>query len=156
MKKYPKTIVNTSSIDRKGLFAAEDIRSETIIIEYTGEKIDNEEADRRERINDLTGTTYIFIYEDQSFCIDGAVGGNDSRFANHSCDPNMYLDFVDGHIYFVADRDIKKGEELTYDYAFDYDPFCLVKCFCGSNNCRGTINELPPPDPNHQFLSAEV
>ena len=156
MKSYPKTFVANSGIDRKGLFADEDIKENTAIIEYTGEKITNEEADGRERINDMAGTTYIFVYEDQSFCIDGAVGGNDSRFANHSCQSNMYLNFIDGHIYFVASRDIKKGEELTYDYAFDYDPLCLVKCFCGSNNCRGTINELPPLDSIPQFQSAEV
>lgn len=143
MKSYPKTFVTNSSIDRKGLFAAEDIKEDTTIIEYTGEKITNEEADNRERINDISGTTYIFVYEDQTFCIDGAVGGNDSRFANHSCDPNMYLDFVNGHIYFMADRDIKKGEELTYDYAYDYDPEAICICRCGSVNCRGMINSYP-------------
>lgn len=156
MNPYPQTIVKNSSIDRMGLFAAQDIAEDTTITEYMGEKISNEEADSRERINDLTGTTYIFVYEDQTFCIDGAVGGNDSRFANHCCSPNMYLDFIDGHIYFVADRDIKMGEELTYDYAFDYDPLALVKCFCGSKDCRGTINELPPLDPNPQFQSEVV
>lgn len=137
------TIVKESSIDRKGLFATQEIKEDDLVIEYVGEKIDNEEADRRERINDETGTTYIFVYEDQTFCVDGAVGGNDSRFANHSCNPNMYLDFVDGHIYFVADRDIKKGEELTYDYAFDYELGYIIPCYCKSPNCRGMINSYP-------------
>ena len=156
MSSYPKTRVSKSNINRKGLFADQNINENSIIIEYTGEKITNEEAEKREVVNDLTGSTYIFVYEDNTFCLDGAVGGNNSRFANHSCDPNMHLDFIDGHIYFVANRNIIKGEELTYDYAFDYDPLCLVKCSCNSKNCRGTINEHPPSDPTSQSLTEGV
>lgn len=149
MTTYPQTIVANSGIDRKGLFAGQNIKANTLIIEYTGEKITNEEADIRESVNDLTGTTYIFVYVDQTFCIDGAIGGNNSRFSNHSCNPNMYLDFIDGHIYFIADRDIKKGEELTYDYAFDYEPGYVIPCFCKSSNCRGMINSYPEsPSPS--------
>lgn len=137
------TIVKESSIDRKGLFATQNIKKGELVIEYVGEKIDNEEADRRERINDETGTTYIFVYEDGTFCVDGAVGGNDSRYVNHSCNPNMRIDFVDGHINYYANRDIKAGEELTIDYAYDYEPGYIAPCFCKSSNCRGMINSYP-------------
>lgn len=126
-----------------------------MVVEYTGEKISSEETERRERINDLNGTTYIFILDD-NYCIDGAVGGSISKYINHSCDPNLEVEITDGRIYFLASKDIQKDEELSYDYAYDYEPDFLCPCRCGSPNCRGTINELPPLDPNHQFLSAEV
>ena len=61
------------------------------------------------------------------------------RPINHSCDPNLI--FRDGHgLNQIAARDIKKGEDLTLDYAmfcdFTMKPF---QCFCGSPMCRGMI-----------------
>lgn len=113
-----------------------------MVVEYTGEKISTEETERRERINDLNGTTYIFILDDD-YCIDGAVGGNISKYINHSCDPNLEVEITDGRIYFLALRDIQKDEELSYDYAYDYEPGFLCPCHCGSPKCRRTINEPP-------------
>lgn len=142
MSDTPKISKKESIIDRSGVFADEFIPKGTKIIEYTGEKIDMEEADRREKINDLTATTYIFILDDQ-YCIDGAVGGNVSKYINHSCDPNLEVDVIDNKIYFFALKDIQAGEELSYDYAYEYNPDDLVKCRCGSSKCRGIINEPP-------------
>jgi D-alanine-D-alanine ligase len=55
---------------------------------------------------------------------------------NHSCDPNCKFDGLN----VLAIRNIKKGEELTLDYAHFLDenmePF---HCQCGSPNCRGLI-----------------
>lgn len=132
-------IIKNSKIEGKGMFAAEDIPKGTTIIEYLGEKITNEEADKREIENDKTGRTYIF-YLDDKYSLDGAVGGNDSIFVNHSCEPNCNYVYKKGRIFYEAKRDIKKGEELTIDYEFDYEE-PLTPCFCGSKNCRGTINK---------------
>lgn len=142
MSGSPKISKRQSKIDRSGVFADEFIPKRTVVAEYTGEKISSEETERRERINDLNGTTYVFILDD-IYCIDGAVGGNISKYINHSCDPNLEVEITNGRIYFLASRDIQKDEELSYDYAYDYDPDFPCPCRCGSPKCRGTINEPP-------------
>ena len=75
-----------------------------------------------------------------------------TRWINHSCDPNATLDVgVDestGEVYasIVALRPIAAGEEISYDYAF---PAHLAEpCRCGSPRCRGLIideDALPLP-----------
>jgi len=65
-----------------------------------------------------------------------------TRFINHSCDPNSYVDVGvtdDGQAWatVVALRPIAIGEELSYDYAFP--PHLAEPCRCGSPKCRGLI-----------------
>jgi uncharacterized protein len=59
-------------------------------------------------------------------------------YVNHSCDPNAGLS---GQIALVAMRDIRPGEEISYDYATSdgssYDEFA---CGCGSARCRGRVS----------------
>ncbi len=54
-------------------------------------------------------------------------------FFNHSCDPNTW--WIDNHTI-VARRNIKKGEELCYDYATEDEYVSPFNCFCGASNCR--------------------
>jgi SET domain-containing protein len=64
---------------------------------------------------------------------------NDSNFMNHSCDPNMVYDEKDN---IIAKRDIKKGEELTIDYAnFVVNVDQDFECRCGAKNCRKHIKK---------------
>ena len=143
--KLPKIRIKESQIHRLGIFAGEPIRDDQKIIEYKGEKIPGAEGDRRSEIDDKL--TYIFILNDK-YDIDGSVDGNDARLINHSCDPNVYIDIIDDHIWVIADRDIAKGEEITYDYSFEADK--IEKCTCGSKNCRGFIND--PDDETTKIL----
>lgn len=61
---------------------------------------------------------------------------------NHSCDPNVIDDSHDAvKGEGVAARDIKKGEELTYNYVtqfYDRGPF-FEECLCGAAACRGKM-----------------
>ncbi|MFZ5911384.1 MAG: SET domain-containing protein [Chloroflexota bacterium] len=60
-------------------------------------------------------------------------------FANHSCDPNLWL--VDSAAL-VARRDIACEEEVTFDYAtfYDIDDWVVSEnCCCGSPSCRGIV-----------------
>jgi SET domain len=58
-------------------------------------------------------------------------------YLNHSCDGNCGFN-DDGD--FVAIRDIEKGAELSYDYALiESNPHFLMKCGCGSQNCRHSV-----------------
>ncbi len=135
----PRLIVKKSKIDHFGLFSTTEILPNTQLIEYIGEKITHLEAERREKENEKKGTTYIFCLNDVFF-IDAAVGGNDSKYLNHSCDPNCNVVRKKGKIFFHSKRLIKPVEELTIDYSFDKDSKKEI-CKCGSEKCRSFMNE---------------
>ncbi len=125
------------------MFAEKNIPKGTKIIEYLGEIISKEEEARREKQNEKTNATYIFNYNSR-FSIDGAIGGNESRLINHSCDPNCDATRSKNHVFYVSNRAILKDEELTVDYSFDADDPPEI-CHCGSHKCRGFINEVRHP-----------
>ena len=74
--------------------------------------------------------------------IDATRKGQISRFINHSCEPNCETQkwTVNGlvRIGFFATRDIRVGEEITFDYQFIHFGKGQ-KCLCGSEKCRGII-----------------
>ena len=136
--------VRESKIHHKGVFARKKIPKSMKIIEYVGEKITSDEADKREFENLKKGATYIYILDDE-YCIDGENHGNESRYVNHSCDPNVEDEIINGHIWFISMRDIQPGEELFFDYEFPYDDPVKDKCLCGSKKCRGYIQSCNVP-----------
>jgi len=55
---------------------------------------------------------------------------------NHSCDPNCLISGMS----IVTARNVRRGEELTFDYSTDVDwPEYRMVCRCGSPKCRGVI-----------------
>jgi SET domain-containing protein len=36
-------------------------------------------------------------------------------------------------------RDLRPGEELTYNYRLNADPDHMIRCTCGSKNCAGWL-----------------
>ena len=141
----PPFEIRRSRIQGRGAFATRRIRKGERIIEYTGERISNAEADRRYDDDRMRRHhTYLFTLT-QRTVVDGGVGGNASRFINHSCDPNCEAVIEDGRIWIEAVRTIPKGRELTYDYQYermsDDDEADEKKypCHCGTAKCRGTI-----------------
>ncbi len=141
-----------SSIAGRGGFATRRIRTGTRIAEYVGERITTAEADRRyddEAMARVGGHhTFLFVVDTRTV-IDAAIGGNDSRFINHSCAPNCEAVIEDRRVFIEAIRTIQPGEELFYDYAYEREPGLgpdvekLYPCRCGAPTCRGTI--LAPP-----------
>ena len=125
----PKVNVKRS-ITGLGLFAAEDIPKEQLIIEYTGERISHDEADRR-------GGRYLFEVTDE-IIIDGKGRENTARYVNHSCVPNAEAehDEEDDRIYIRACKHIKAGEEILYDYGKDqYEIILGGKAGCKCPKC---------------------
>lgn len=66
-------------------------------------------------------------------------------YINHSCDPNLEL-VVEGdgpepdRVYFRAIRDIRRGEEVTWDYlTAETELSSPFNCGCDAVNCRGRI-----------------
>ncbi len=131
-----KLVIRKSRIHRVGIFAAEDIPANRKVIEYRGERINRKETLRRS--NEQASMIYLFTL-DKYWTLDGAVGGSGAEFINHCCDPNIRTWITKGHILYMSNRDIRRGEELTVDYHFAKN-IETVPCFCGAKNCRGTIN----------------
>ena len=129
-----KLKVGRSGIHGWGVYAAQRIPARRKVIEYTGERISRRETRRR----GLGPRTYLFTLDDY-WTLDGAVGGSGAELINHSCDPNLYSGNYQGHILYMAKRNIRRGEELTVDYRFS-EKIAAVPCCCGSARCRGTIN----------------
>ena len=111
-----------------GLFAMEDIKKEQVIIEYTGERITEDEANKR-------GGRYLFQVTD-TLVIDGKARENTARYINHACKPNAEAehDEEDHRIYIRASKNIKAGEEITYHYGKEYMKEIINKegCLCVS------------------------
>jgi hypothetical protein len=134
--------IRRSRIQGRGAFARRKIRKGTRIIEYTGERVSHEEADRRYDDEHMARHHTFLFTLDKKTCLDAAVNGNDARYINHSCDPNCEAVIDDGRIWIEALRTIAPGEELVYDYQYEREDDAdekLYPCRCGSANCRGTI-----------------
>jgi uncharacterized protein len=135
-----------SKIHGKGVFAIKDIKKGTKIIEYIGNKIPKSKGDKvaKKQIeisekNPEEGAVYIFDLN-KKYDLDGNVPWNTARLINHSCSPNCETEQdEDDKIWIVSIKNIKKGEELTYNYGYDLDNYLDHPCKCGSDNCVGYI-----------------
>ena len=138
--------VKSSSIHNKGIFAAKDIPKDTKIIEYVGKKvsksesneISDKELEKSKSNPEELGSVYLFTLN-KNTDINGNVSWNTARLINHSCDPNCESDIIKGKVWIKATRNIKKGEELGYDYGYDIANYEDHICKCGSKNCVGYI-----------------
>ncbi|KAF3457075.1 hypothetical protein FNV43_RR01732 [Rhamnella rubrinervis] len=135
-----------SGIHGFGIFAKLPHRAGDMVIEYTGELVRPPIADRRERFiyNSLVGAgTYMFRIDDERV-IDATRAGSIAHLINHSCEPNCYSRVIsvcgDEHIIIFAKRDIRRWEELTYDYRF-FSIDEQLACYCGFPRCRGIVND---------------
>ena len=83
----------------------------------------------------------VYVFELNSrFDIDGNYKYNNARYINHSCDPNCEVEIINNKIWIVSIKNIKKGEELSYNYGYAYDTdYIEHKCRCKSKNCVGFI-----------------
>lgn len=112
-----------------GLFAVTEFKKEDCVIEYTGEYITADEANRR-------GGKYLFELNDD-YAIDGKGRENIARYINHSCRPNCepILSEDEKQVHIHAKRNIKPGEELTYNYGSDYFKRIIKPLGCRCEKC---------------------
>ena len=141
-----------SGIHGKGVFALQDIPKGTTLCEYIGKQLTHAEADAKYAGNVGTGHTFLFTLNDD-YIIDANQGGGVARWINHSCKPNAKAWVIEhesgdpkkDRVMIEAKRDIKKGEEITYNYGIVLDlPYtkelkALWPCHCGAKNCTGTL-----------------
>ncbi|XP_063301516.1 histone-lysine N-methyltransferase SUV39H2 [Pelobates fuscus] len=161
---YSLCIFRTHNGRGWGVQTLQKIKKNSFVMEYVGEVITSEEAERRGQQYDSRGITYLFDldYESDEFTVDAARYGNISHFVNHSCDPNLqvfnvFIDNLDVRLPRIAlfsTRHIRAGEELTFDYqmkgygdlssdSIDMSPArkrARTACKCGAATCRGFLN----------------
>ncbi len=136
MKKLYK--IKKSNIDNRGLYAATNIKKNTKIIEYKGKIITVKETETNPKF-DNDKAIYLFNLN-KKYDLDGDFKYNTARLINHSCDPNCEVDGVGLKLWIYAIKDIKKNEELTYDYGFSFDKdYRDFPCRCGAKKCVGFI-----------------
>ena len=140
--------VRRSGIHGRGVFVMDRVRKGARIIEYTGRHLPWKEAENQPP-RDPADPYHTFLFSlDNGDVIDAAVGGNESRWINHSCDPNCEtIETDDDRIFVHALRSLRPGEELFYDYKMVPSERRTKKlekeyaCLCGTARCRGTILE---------------
>jgi len=114
----------THSAKGKGLFARADIVNNRWLGEYTGEVLTQEEYLAKYPNEDAQ---YV-LGANTDYNIDAADAANSSflRYANHSSDPNCFYEVErvrrqrQKRVMFYTARDVKRGEELTFDYGASY------------------------------------
>lgn len=134
---HPNLVVKSSLIDGKGLFSKVRIPKGTIIWKNTKGSVVKYSRKQFEKLNDREKRE-IGVYEDENgnlvHCKDKV------NYCNHSCSPNVteLNEKMD-----IVIKNIKPGEEITYDYAIIYPKWApTMKCKCGSRNCRKNIRKL--------------
>jgi len=137
--------VRKSRVHGMGVFALKRIRKGTRIIEYVGDRISHARANRRYDDHDENDNHTFLFAVDRNVVIDATVDGNDSRFINHSCDPNCESNIENRRVFVDAIKTIEVGAELSYDYQIgrerDDPPNVdqIYACRCGAKDCRGTM-----------------
>lgn len=104
------------------------------------------ECDAYDALSDVT--------DQAEYCIDAGTCGNVSRFINHSCEPNLFVqcvlnehhDLSQPRIWFYASDTIHPLEELSYDYGYELDSVVkdgkvkVLPCYCGAHGCRERLH----------------
>ena len=98
-----------------GLFAGENIKKGELIIEYIGNILNKEEADKK--------ITSQYLFEvNRNKTIDGSPRWNIARYCNHACGDaaNAESEIKKGRVFVRAIKDIKEGDEICYDYGEEF------------------------------------
>jgi len=132
MRKSKYTVGNFNlkvkkSATGKGLFAVDPIPKGSCIIEYIGKPVPEKDQEKGGR---------YFFWTGRKTMIDGNIPENKARYINHSCRPNCEAEGPNGHIYILSIRNIKAGEELTYDYGDEYFETYLKPKGCKCVKCE--------------------
>jgi SET domain-containing protein len=118
-----------SSISGLGIFAIEDIKKGEEVVYFEGAEISDLEADRLYK----GGFDYLLQIDHNKFL--NLL--EDSKYINHSCNPSCAFLYKSASL--IALRDIKKGEEITFDYSANENTEFVLNCRCQSLSCRKLI-----------------
>lgn len=117
-----------------GLKTKIDFKKGDFVIEYIGIKRKNKDIEYH------TGK-YLFEVDDK-ITIDGSPRYNLARYINHSCDPNCEVEINEkNQILIEAIKNIKAGEEITYDYGKEYFDEFIKPIGCKCSKCIKKLNK---------------
>lgn len=151
-KKKRKVEARKSEIHGNGVFATADIAKGERIIRYRGALRTHDQVDADYGGIEENGHTFLFTLND-TYVIDANIEGNVARWINHSCAPSCEAVLEEDDkgrphkdkVFIEALRDIRAGEELTYNYGIVLDERHTPKlkklwgCRCGAPDCTGTM-----------------
>jgi SET domain-containing protein len=143
-QQYARVTVIKTEKKGYGLRADTDLHPNDFIYEYIGEVIHEGQFRRRMLQYDEEGIKHFYFMSlSKGEFVDATKKGNLGRFCNHSCNPNCYVDkWVVGdklRMGIFAERSIKAGEELVFNYNVDRYGADPQPCYCGEPNCTGFI-----------------
>lgn len=143
-KQYANVTVIKTDKKGFGLRANADLKAGDFVFEYIGEIIDERAFRRRMVQYDEEGIKHFYFMSlTKGEFVDATKKGNLGRFCNHSCNPNCFVDkWVVGdklRMGIFAERKIKAGEELVFNYNVDRYGADPQPCYCGEPNCTGFI-----------------
>lgn len=144
-----------------GLRANAPLKAGDFIFEYIGEVIPEGTFRKRMRQYDEEGIKHFYFMSlSKGEFVDATKKGNLGRFCNHSCNPNCYVDkWVVGdklRMGIFAERKIKPGEELVFNYNVDRYGANPQPCYCGENNCTGFIGGKTQTEKGTKLSAATI
>lgn len=143
-KEYAKVDIVKTEKKGYGLRATQAIPAESFVYEYIGEVVPEVDFRKRmQRYHDERIPHFYFMMLQRDEYLDATKKGDIARFINHSCNPNCYVAkwSVGKHMRMgiFTQRDIIKGEELTFNYNVDRYGNEAQPCYCGEPNCVGQL-----------------
>uniref|UniRef100_A0A673IMD0 Histone-lysine N-methyltransferase, H3 lysine-36 specific n=1 Tax=Sinocyclocheilus rhinocerous TaxID=307959 RepID=A0A673IMD0_9TELE len=138
-----------------GLRSVSDIKKGAFVNEYVGEVIDEEECRARiKHAQENNICNFYMLTLDKDRIIDAGPKGNQSRFMNHSCQPNCetqkWTVNGDTRVGLFALEDIPTGVELTFNYNLECLGNGKTVCKCGAPNCSGFLGVRPKNQPSSE------
>jgi hypothetical protein len=131
-------IVKFSPIQGKGVYALKDFNNNDIVLTID----DNHVVTDTNKLSDEEFENHCDYFDDKIVLMQSP-----EVFINHSCNPSTFVKTINGFREVIAMKDIKSGDEITYDYSINGDNDGTFKCRCGSKNCRkiyqGNFFKLP-------------
>jgi len=122
----------SSEIHSHGVFASRFLPAGSAVIACGGIFLSGSEVGTETRAMQIGRDLYLAEHPERSAVDD---------FINHSCDPN--LGFVHGTLTLHALRDIRRGDEVAFDYSTCMnEPGWSIPCRCGSRRCRGEVTSF--------------
>ncbi len=124
--------VKKSKIDGNGLFVNRNVKRGQFVSFLKG-KVCKKENQSKE--DSLDNPCWVGVGKNE--WLDPAYP---FKFINHSCNPSVG---IRGRVTLVALRDMKPGDEITFDYSItEIDPNWYMNCKCGEKNCRKKIRSI--------------
>jgi hypothetical protein len=128
----PKVDIGSSTIAGRGMFAKENLHKGETILVWGGEYTNKKGAEKAKQDGKL-----VLQWDTNLFSIENR-GEDLGYYLNHSCNPNVWMS---DSFTVISNHLIKKGEEITIDYAMFEEEEYISKwiCNCGSLHCRKNI-----------------